>query len=48
MSLAASRPKRVHEIAKELNVDSKVIINKCVAEGIVDVKTHMSTCQARA
>ncbi len=33
---------RVYEIAKELNVDSKLIIEKCKAM-IVDVKNHMSS-----
>ena len=36
---------RVYEIAKELNVDSKVIIDKLVAMD-VPVKNHMSTIPA--
>jgi len=34
---------RVHILAKELNVSSKSIIEKCRAEGIDTVKNHMST-----
>lgn len=37
---------RVHILAKELNVPSKVIIEKCRAEGIDVVKNHMSTLSA--
>ena len=37
---------RVHILAKELNVPSKVIIDKCKAEGISTVKNHMSTLSA--
>lgn len=37
---------RVHLLAKELNVPSKVIIEKCKAEGITAVKNHMSTLSA--
>jgi translation initiation factor IF-2 len=37
---------RVHILAKELNVPSKVIIEKCQAEGISAVKNHMSTLSA--
>ncbi len=37
---------RVHILAKELNVRSKVIIDKCKAEGIDVVKNHMSTLSA--
>ncbi|MBI1825921.1 MAG: translation initiation factor IF-2 [Planctomycetes bacterium] len=37
---------RVHLLAKELNVPSKVIIDKCKAEGIENVKNHMSTLSA--
>ena len=37
---------RVHILAKELNVPSKVIIDKCKAEGIDSVKNHMSTLSA--
>ena len=36
---------RVHILAKELGVKSKVIIDKCQAEGL-DVKNHMSTLSA--
>lgn len=37
---------RVHILAKELNVPSKTIIEKCQAEGIDTVKNHMSTLSA--
>jgi len=37
---------RVHILAKELNVPSKSIIDKCKAEGIDSVKNHMSTLSA--
>ncbi|MFQ5413563.1 MAG: translation initiation factor IF-2 [Phycisphaerae bacterium] len=38
---------RVHILAKELNVASKVILEKCRAEGLGDVvKNHMSTLSA--
>ena len=37
---------RVHILAKELNVPSKVIVEKCKAEGITTVKNHMSTLNA--
>lgn len=37
---------RVHNLAKELNVKSKSIIEKCRAEGITSVKNHMSTLSA--
>ena len=37
---------RVHILAKELNVPSKSIIEKCKAEGIDSVKNHMSTLSA--
>ncbi len=37
---------RVHILAKELNVSSKTIIDKCKAEGIDAVKNHMSTLSA--
>src|SRR3990172_8952838 len=37
---------RVHILAKELNVSSKTIIDKCKAEGIANVKNHMSTLSA--
>ncbi len=36
---------RVHTLAKELNVSSKVILDKCQAEGLV-IKNHMSTLSA--
>ncbi len=40
--------KRIFELAKELNVESKAIIAKCVAEGIPaeKVKNHMATISA--
>jgi translation initiation factor IF-2 len=34
---------RVHNLAKELGVDSKDIVAKCQAEGIEAIKNHMST-----
>ena len=37
---------RVHILAKDLNVPSKMIIEKCKAEGIPSVKNHMSTLSA--
>ena len=37
---------RVHILAKELDVPSKTIIEKCKAEGIDSVKNHMSTLSA--
>jgi translation initiation factor IF-2 len=38
---------RVHNLAKELNVSSKVILEKCKAEGLDNVvKNHMSTVSA--
>lgn len=37
---------RVHILAKELSVPSKVIVEKCKAEGINSVKNHMSTLSA--
>src|SRR3990172_10976406 len=37
---------RVHLLEKELNVSSKAIIDKCLAEGIDSVKNHMSTLSA--
>ncbi len=36
---------RIHQLAKQLNVDSKTILAKCRAEQ-VDVKNHMSTVSA--
>ncbi len=36
---------RIHQLAKELSVDSKAILTKCRAEGI-EVKNHMSTVLA--
>ncbi len=36
---------RIHQLAKELSVDSKAILAKCRAEG-VEVKNHMSTVSA--
>ncbi len=38
-----AKAKRVFEIAKELGVDSKAIVEKCQAEGVPDIKNHMST-----
>ena len=36
---------RVHTLAKELNVTSKVVLDKCQAEGL-PIKNHMSTLSA--
>ncbi len=33
---------RVHQLAKELNVNSKVIVAKCEAEGVPGITNHMS------
>ncbi|MBU0716826.1 MAG: translation initiation factor IF-2 [Planctomycetes bacterium] len=41
-----SEKMRVHILAKELNVPSKIIVQKCQAEGIDSVKNHMSTLSA--
>jgi translation initiation factor IF-2 len=38
-----AKAKRVFEVAKELGVDSKAIVEKCLAEGVPDIKNHMST-----
>jgi translation initiation factor IF-2 len=40
--------KRIHDIAKELGISSKVIIDKCVAEGVPAeaVKNHMAVVKA--
>ena len=37
---------RVHTLARVLKVPSKVIVEKCRAEGIMSVKNHMSTLSA--
>ena len=37
---------RVHILARELNVSSKVLVTKCQAEGIEDIKNHMSALSA--
>ena len=39
----ATKSKRVFEIAKELGVTSKAIVEKCQAEGVPGVTNHMST-----
>jgi hypothetical protein len=39
---ALAKTKRVHDIAKELNIESKAIIGKCVAEGVPGIVNHMS------
>jgi translation initiation factor IF-2 len=41
-SLTLAKAKRVHNLAKELGVDSKAILTKCQAEGL-EMKNHMST-----
>ena len=33
---------RIHNLAKELGVKSKVIVEKCAAEGVPDITNHMS------
>lgn len=38
--------KRVHELAKELNIESKEIIKKLSQMGI-EVKSHMSTIEEK-
>lgn len=38
--------KRVHEIAKEIGVKSKAIVDKCLAEGLPAIKGHQSTVSA--
>lgn len=38
--------KRVFEIAKELSVKSKAIVEKCAAEGIPNITNHMSSVSA--
>ncbi len=37
-----AKVRRVYEIAKELNVASKSIVDKCQAEGVPGIDTHMS------
>ena len=38
--------KRVHQIAKEMGVTSKDVVNKCISEGIPSISNHMSTLSA--
>jgi len=38
-----AKAKRVFELAKELGVKSKAIVDKCEAEGVPDITNHMST-----
>ncbi len=38
--------RRVHNIAKDLGIDSKAILAKCKAEGIPKIDTHMSVVSA--
>ncbi len=38
--------KRVFELAKELSVKSKAIVDKCQAEGIPNIQNHMSSVSA--
>ncbi len=38
--------KRVHELAKEIGVKSKAIVDKCMAEGLPAIKGHQSTVSA--
>ncbi len=42
---ADDRPVRIHQLARELNVRSKQIVERCQAEGVA-VKNHMSTLTA--
>ncbi len=37
---------RVHQVAKELGVTSKAIVQKCTEEGIPDITNHMSALSA--
>jgi len=39
-------PRRVFEIAKELGVKSKVVLEKCQSEGIPNMNNHMSSVSA--
>ena len=41
-----AKAKRVFEIAKQLEVKSKAILEKCQAEGIPDMNNHMSSVSA--
>ncbi len=38
-----AKPKRVFQVAKELGVTSKAIVEKCVAEEVPGITNHMST-----
>ena len=38
-----AKAKRVYEIAKEMGVKSKAIVEKCQAEGVPGIENHMST-----
>jgi translation initiation factor IF-2 len=38
--------KRLFQLAKELGVESKAIMDKCTAEGLDDIKNHMATISA--
>ncbi|MCG8552868.1 MAG: translation initiation factor IF-2 N-terminal domain-containing protein, partial [Desulfobacterales bacterium] len=38
-----AKAKRVFELAKELGVKSKAIVDKCQAEGVPSITNHMST-----
>lgn len=40
--IVVAKTKRVHNIAKELGVDSKSIVAKCAAEGVPSITNHMS------
>jgi translation initiation factor IF-2 len=42
----AEQKMRVHTLAKDLGVTSKAILDKCRAEGLPDIKNHMSTLSA--
>ena len=38
-----AKAKRVFQVAKQLGVSSKAIVEKCTAEGVPDITNHMST-----
>ncbi|MCC7203761.1 MAG: translation initiation factor IF-2 [Phycisphaeraceae bacterium] len=38
-----AKAKRIFEVAKELGVSSKAIVDKCQAEGVPGIQNHMST-----
>ncbi|MBN8645915.1 MAG: hypothetical protein J0L61_11825, partial [Planctomycetes bacterium] len=42
MAKVAVKKRKIYEIAKELGVESKSIVEKCRAEEVPDIKDHMS------